>query len=168
MRRDQLTQTGLARKAGVTANNVQAILTGHSKRPAADIVLPLARALGVSPDYLLSGDENEVSTVAEARERLGDLFMELMGVLNSLERRTTREGLLRVAEAPAAYKSGAQEMPVVGPTRAWTALEQLRRNGELRDPSPGEATVALVIELPDSARQSPQVRRLYGQADEAD
>jgi len=160
MLRDQLTQVGLARKAGVTPNNVQAMLTGHSKRPAADIVLPLSRALGVTPDYLVFGEEQPAANVGEARERLGDMFMELMSLLNALERESPALAERRVAETRAGY-AGHEVGPRIEANRARLILERLRRRGLLRELAPDEPRLTLLIEVPASARQVPEIRELY-------
>ena len=157
MFRDQLTQIGLARKAGIASNNVQAILTGHSKRPAADIILPLARALGVSPEYLVFGDDRPVTSIAEARERLGDMFMELMGLLNVAERQHPVREQLRIAEAKASYDTASRRAPVVSGRRAYEALERLRQRGALRELAPEEARLAILVELPESTRKHPKL-----------
>jgi len=50
-----LNQSQLARKAGVTPSAISQIESGASKRPSSDNLLPLAKALGVTPEWLISG-----------------------------------------------------------------------------------------------------------------
>ena len=164
MLKERLTQIGLARKADVAPNNVQAILTGHSKRPAADIILPISRALGVSPEYLVFGEHRPITSIAEARERLGDMFMELMGLLNVAERHEPGHMQMRIAETKTPYRAASQELPVVSAPRAHEILEWLRGRGTLRELDPGESRLAILVELPESAREAPEVDDLYQQA----
>jgi transcriptional regulator with XRE-family HTH domain len=51
-----LSQSGLAEKAGVSLRNLQNWEQGH-REPRLDMILPLARALGVTADELLAGGE---------------------------------------------------------------------------------------------------------------
>lgn len=168
MLKEQLTQIGLARKAGVAPNNVQAILTGHSKRPAADIILPIARALGVSPEHLVFGEHRPITSIAEARERLGDMFMELMALLNLAERHEPIRPQLRIAEAKAPYYAASQDVPVVSARRAHEILDRLRDRGVLEELTSGEPRLTILVELPEAALQDADVADLHQATGDAD
>ena len=53
--RAQLTQSQLADMVGMTKASISGLELGTSKKPSADNLLPLARALGVNPEWLISG-----------------------------------------------------------------------------------------------------------------
>ena len=50
-----LNQSQLARMAGITPSAISQIESGQSKKPSADNLLPLARALGINPEWLVTG-----------------------------------------------------------------------------------------------------------------
>ena len=47
----------LAAKCGVSRNTLGNYLTGHNSLPAADTAVKIARALGVSVEYLVTGEQ---------------------------------------------------------------------------------------------------------------
>ncbi|MDX8402516.1 MAG: helix-turn-helix transcriptional regulator, partial [Mariprofundaceae bacterium] len=50
-----LTQSALAKKAGVTKATISALELGYSKQASAEVLLKLSRALGVNPEWLVTG-----------------------------------------------------------------------------------------------------------------
>lgn len=57
----RLTQVQLARAAGLAANNLGYIERDLTKNPGAHLVLRIAKALGVSMEWLLEGTEEGTS-----------------------------------------------------------------------------------------------------------
>lgn len=57
-----LTMKGLSLKAGLNASTVRTLLTRGSS-PTAETLIAVANALGVSPNYLLTGDEGSVVSI---------------------------------------------------------------------------------------------------------
>jgi len=83
----KLTQDELARETGVTAQNISRI-EGALNVPSLDLLVKLSRALGVSADFLLTGEETPAFDVKGAiRGTVGlsakskRLLIELVGEL---------------------------------------------------------------------------------------
>ncbi|HKI61823.1 MAG TPA: helix-turn-helix transcriptional regulator [Mariprofundaceae bacterium] len=49
------TQQSLAEKVGMTKASISGLELGSSKKPSSENLLPLARALGVNPEWLITG-----------------------------------------------------------------------------------------------------------------
>lgn len=56
---------GLEKKSGLKTNAVRNILTGHSKKPSAEILLAISRVLGCSVEDLY-GEKNQEQSSAQA------------------------------------------------------------------------------------------------------
>ncbi len=55
----------LAAKCGVSKNTIGNYLTGHNSLPTADTAVKIARALGVSVEYLVTGEDPHKSPVLQ-------------------------------------------------------------------------------------------------------
>lgn len=90
LRRDNMSMSELARAAGVSKSTVSLILSGKRHSTTADIISKLARALGVTSDYLIGTSDR-----AEPTElMLGELLVELTQVARKLPNRRQRDLLL--------------------------------------------------------------------------
>lgn len=69
LREQAMTQAGLAKAAGLPRDAVRDILVGRSRNPRADTIDALAKALGVSPSFLISGDASEGAGAPESERQ---------------------------------------------------------------------------------------------------
>ena len=83
----------LAAKCGVSKNTLGNYLTGHNSLPAADTAVKIAKALGVSVEYLVTGKNTESSDGDIASEML--LFQKYRSFVKKLDQlpQNTREGM---------------------------------------------------------------------------
>jgi transcriptional regulator with XRE-family HTH domain len=54
-REDDMSQSALARLVGMTPSAISQIESGTSKKPSADNLMPIAKALRVNPEWLMTG-----------------------------------------------------------------------------------------------------------------
>jgi len=71
-----LSQSLLARKAGITPSAISQIESGASKKPSANNLLPLARILDVDPNWLITG-EGEMFSVTDIQQRIRTLMKKM-------------------------------------------------------------------------------------------
>jgi len=156
----------LAKRAGLDrANPIHDILSGHSKRPAADVVLRISRALEVTPDVLVFGEEREVSSVAEAREHISELFLDLMRVLNALERQHPSVPHLVGRATERQRYSTDPRVPVIPAKQGRLLLNHLARKGRLGEVAAGTPKLAILLELPQDVRTDPEIDEIYRTAE---
>ncbi|MCC6458806.1 MAG: helix-turn-helix transcriptional regulator [Caldilineaceae bacterium] len=97
--KEALTRSGmnaadLARASGVDKSSISKMLSGEKHSTTATILLRLARALGVTTDYLLGLSDTPESTTV----MLGELLLELTSVARKLPVHRQRD-LLLIARA---------------------------------------------------------------------
>jgi transcriptional regulator with XRE-family HTH domain len=89
----ELTQQELAQAAGVTHQHVSRIESGHVS-PSAELVVHLARTLGSTCDYLLTGDEQlklDAAAAIRAEPALSPTAKKhLVGLVEELRRAVER------------------------------------------------------------------------------
>lgn len=61
----RLSVMGLEKKAGLKTNAVRNILSGHTKKPSAETVLAISRALGCSLSQIIEDDREHQSALEE-------------------------------------------------------------------------------------------------------
>lgn len=67
----------LAARCGVSKNTLGNYLTGHNSLPAADTAVKIARALGVSVEYLVTGKNSDESHVPPLPAKYRKIFAAL-------------------------------------------------------------------------------------------
>ena len=95
-----LNQQKLARLSGVSDSEISRILSGKSANPGLDNALKLARAVGVSLDFLAddSIDEDESGEGAGASPAVSEVHDEVLGLAQDLGLRQARRILETVCE----------------------------------------------------------------------
>lgn len=68
-----LTQSAVARKAKVTPSAISQIESGLSKKPSAENLLPIAKALGVHPEWLITG-KGSMRSRSVIQKRIADMM----------------------------------------------------------------------------------------------
>ena len=74
---NHLSVLGLEKKAGLKTNAIRSILTGHSKKPSAETLLAISRALGCSIGELLDED-SEKKPENKLRQKMFIAHIELL------------------------------------------------------------------------------------------
>ena len=81
----------LAAKCGISRNTLANYLTGHNSLPTADNAVKIAQALGVSVEYLMTGD----TTVKTLSESLPPKYRRILKAFRTLDE-TDQEAFLHL------------------------------------------------------------------------
>ena len=81
----------LAAKSGISRNTLANYLTGHNSLPTADNAVKIAQSLGVSVEYLMTGDSSTKSLI----DSLPPKYRKLLKVFQALDE-TDQEAVLHL------------------------------------------------------------------------
>ena len=81
----------LAAKCGISRNTLANYLTGHNSLPTADNAVKIAQSLGVSVEYLMTGDSSTKSLI----DSLPPKYRKLLKVFQALDE-TDQEAVLHL------------------------------------------------------------------------
>lgn len=81
----------LAAKCGISRNTLANYLTGHNSLPTADNAVKIAQALGVSVEYLMTGDSSTKTLI----DSLPPKYRKLLKVFQTLDE-TDQEAVLHL------------------------------------------------------------------------
>ncbi|MCD1653547.1 helix-turn-helix domain-containing protein [Treponema zuelzerae] len=85
----------LSEKTGINKRSLDNYLTGHNSIPSADIAVTIAKALGVSVEYLVTGQETHSNGATSPKERK---LLSLFEILDERDQQTVLTMVESMAE----------------------------------------------------------------------